>query len=216
MAAKYITVEGPIGAGKTNLAKMLAAHYHGRLVLEEHETNPFLAGFYHDRRRYAFQTQVFFLLSRFKQQQELLSGELLNPYVITDYFFEKDKIFAGLNLDRDELTLYNHVALLLEKNIPRPDLVIYLTAPAEMLLERIKRRGRHYEKSLDLDYIEAVKEAYSRYFFHYHQTPLLVINTEHVNFANEPDQFEYLVKRLENLKSGTNYLVPSGRNQHGR
>ena len=192
------------------LAKMLAKHYSGRLVLERHDDNPFLDHFYKDRERYAFQAQLFFLLSRFRQQQDFFSGDLLDSYIISDYFFGKDRIFAGLNLNQDELILYDHVASLYERNIPLPDLIIYLTAPTNMLLGHIKKRGRSSEKHIDYEYLDSVNESYRKYFFHFHQTPLLVINTEYVDFDIESDQFKYLIERVENLKSGTSYLVPSG------
>jgi len=210
VAVKYIAVEGPIGVGKTTLTKMLADHYGGRMVFENPEENPFLKEFYKDRDRYAFQVQMFFLLSRFKQQQEFFSGELLASHVISDYFFGKDRIFATLTLSPDELTLYDHVASMLEKSIPLPDLIIYLTASPSTLMHRIKTRGRGYEKYLDIDYLASLSECYSKYFFHFTQTPLLVINTENVNFSIEPDQFEYLLEKIENMKPGTSYLVPSG------
>ena len=210
MAVKYIAVEGPIGVGKTSLANMLTKHYGGRLVTEHHEANPFLGDFYKDRRRFAFQVQLFFLLSRAKQQQEFFSVELLASHVISDYFFGKDRIFAALNLNDEELALYDHVASLFEKNIPLPDLIIYLAASPRILIERIKRRSRNTEKYIDIEYLAALCESYSKYFFHFNQTPLLVINTEYVDFTSEPDQFEYLLEKIENMKSGTSYLVPSG------
>jgi deoxyguanosine kinase len=212
LAIKYIALEGPIGVGKTTLSKMLCDRYGGRLVLERHDDNPFLGKFYKDRKRLAFQTQLFFLLSRFKQQQEFFSGELLASHVVSDYLFAKDRIFATINLDYDELALYDHVASLLEKSIPSPDLVIYLTASPEILVGRINKRSRTYEKNFDGDYLKNLCQAYSKFFFHYNATPLLVINTENVNFATEPDQFEFLIEKIENTTSGTNYLVPSRRN----
>jgi deoxyadenosine/deoxycytidine kinase len=211
MAVKYVAIEGPIGVGKTTLAKMLCNHYSGRLILERHDDNPFLPKFYKDRKRYGFQTQLFFLLSRFSQQQESFTGELLASHVVSDYFFAKDRIFATLNLDNDELTLYNHVATLLEKNIPMPDLVIYLTASPEVLVGRINKRARGYEKNFDADYLKNLCQLYSKYFFHFTATSLLVVNTENVDFTAEPEQFAVLLDRIENAKSGTSYLVPSRR-----
>ena len=212
MAVKYIAVEGAIGVGKTTLAKMLADHYNGRLVLERHEENPFLKDFYKDRGRYAFQTQMFFLLSRFKQQQDFFSGELLASHVISDYFFGKDRIFASLTLNHDEMALYDRVAMLMEKDIPLPDLIIYLTATPETLIGRVKKRGRSYEKFVDIDYLADLSESYSKYFFHFNLTSLLVINTDNVNFAAEPAQFEYLVNKIDTMNPGTHYLVPLGGN----
>lgn len=210
MPVKYIAIEGPIGVGKTTLAKMLSDHYNGRLVLERHDENPFLKDFYKDRDRYAFQTQMFFLLSRFKQQQEFFSGELLATHVVSDYFFGKDRIFASLTLNSDEMALYDRVALLMEKDIPLPDLIIYLTASPGTLMQRVKNRGRTYEKFMDVDYLADLSDAYSKYFFHFSLTTLLVINTENVNFSVEPEQFEYLVDKLNKITPGTHYLVPSG------
>jgi deoxyguanosine kinase len=210
VAVRYIAVEGPIGVGKTTLAKLLTDHYNGRIVMERHEENPFLKDFYKDRDRYAFQTQMFFLLSRFKQQQEFFSGELLATHVLSDYFFGKDRIFAALTLNNDEMALYDRVASLMEKDIPLPDLIIYLTATPETLMQRVKTRGRTYEKYIDIDYLADLSEAYSRYFFHFNLTSLLVINTDNVNFATEPDQFEYLINKIDDMKPGTHYLVPLG------
>jgi deoxyadenosine/deoxycytidine kinase len=210
LAVKYIAVEGPIGVGKTTLAKMLVNHYNGRLVLEKHDENPFLKEFYKDRRHYAFQTQMFFLLSRFKQQQEFFSGELIASHVISDYYFGKDRIFATLTLTPDELVLYDSVASLMEKNIPYPDLIIYLTASSDTLIHRVKRRGRDYERPMDQGYLEELSESYSKYFFHFNRTTLLVINTENVNFETEPEQFEYLIEKIDNITPGTHYLVPFG------
>jgi deoxyguanosine kinase len=209
MAVKYIAIEGPIGVGKTTLSKMLCDHYSGRLILERHDDNPFLSKFYKDRKRYAFQTQLFFLLSRFTQQQEFFTGELLATHVISDYFFAKDRIFATLNLENDELALYDHVATLLEKNIPLPDLIVYLTASPEILVGRINKRARVYEKGFDADYLKKLCQLYSKFFFHFNSTPLLVVNTENVDFSKEPEQFAMLIEKIENTKTGTNYLVPS-------
>jgi len=213
MAARYIAVEGPIGVGKTTLARILAAHYGGRLILEQVEDNPFLGDFYKDRQRFAFQAQLFFLLSRVRQQIDLATGELIASHVITDYFFGKDRVFATLNLSPPELAMYGQVASLYEKNVPMPDLIIFLTAPPHVLMERIRQRDRAFEKQLDLDYLEDLCEAYARYFFDLNsdggwaRAPILVVNTEHVNFATQPEQSKYLIERIENVQPGTTYLV---------
>lgn len=210
MAVKYIAVEGPIGVGKTTLAKILADHFNGRLVLEKHDENPFLKDFYRDRERYAFQTQMFFLLSRFKQQQEFFSGELLATHVVSDYYFGKDRIFATLTLNPDELVMYDKIASLMEKSIPHPDLIIYLTAPIDTLMHRVKKRGREYERTMEQAYLEELSESYSKFFFHFAQTTLMVVNTENVNFETEPEQFEYLIEKINTITPGTHYLVPYG------
>jgi deoxyguanosine kinase len=189
----YINIEGSIGAGKTSLAKTLAEKIDARLILEETEENPFLPDFYKDKRRYAFQTQLFFLLSRHKQQQELFATDLFHKKTVSDYFFDKDRIFASVTLDQREFYLYEKLLLILEKDIPRPDLVVYLQTSSEVLLERIKERGRLYEKNIDSDYIKALNEAYNYYFFHYTKTPLLVVNTDRIDFVhNEKDLADLL------------------------
>lgn len=206
----YINVEGPIGAGKTSLAKILADRLSARLILEETEQNPFLPDFYKDRRRYAFQTQLFFLLSRHRQQQELFATDLFHKKVVSDYFFDKDRIFASVTLDERELHLYERVLSALERDVPRPDLVLFLQTSSEVLLRRIKERNRTYEKNVDLNYIRELNEAYNYYFFHYTKTPLLVVNTDRIDFVNNQKDLQDLLNLLSTPLSGTKYYVPMG------
>jgi len=206
----YINIEGPIGAGKTSLAKILSDRLSARLILEETEQNPFLPDFYRDKKRYAFQTQLFFLLSRHKQQQQLFATDLFHKKVVTDYFFDKDRIFASVTLDERELYLYDRVLSALQRDVPRPDLVVYLQTSSEVLLKRIKERNRSYEKNIDLDYIRNLNEAYNHYFFHYTKTPLLVVNTDRIDFVNNEKDLEDLLGLLSTPLSGTKYYVPMG------
>lgn len=207
----YINVEGSIGAGKTSLAKILADRLDARLILEETEENPFLQDFYKDKIRYAFQTQLFFLLSRHKQQQDLFSTDLFHRKVVSDYLFDKDRIFASVTLDEKGFYLYEKLASVLEKDIPKPDLVVYLQASSEVLLMRIRERNRSYEKPIDLDYIRALNEAYNHYFFHYTKTPLLVVNTDRIDFVNNEKDLKDLLDLLATPLSGTKYYVPVGK-----
>ena len=174
---RYIVIEGPIGVGKTSLTQLLAQEFDARSILEKPEENPFLSHFYKDRKKYAFQTQIFFLLNRFQQQKEIAQLDLFNQITFCDYLFAKDRIFATLNLDDHELTLYEQVFNLLKGQIPSPDLVIFLQAKPEVLLQRIKTRNHPYEKEVDLEYLSTLTEAYNYYFFHYDHSPLLVVDT---------------------------------------
>ncbi len=204
---RYIVVEGVIGVGKTSLAKLLAARMEGRLSLEVVEDNPFLAKFYGDRTGYAFQTQLFFLLSRFRQQQQLFQHDLFSAYLISDYLFAKDRIFANLNLSDDELALYDQIATILEHRILKPDLVIYLQARNEILMERIHWRGRTFERDMDSGYIDALNQAYSYFFHHYQDTPLLVVNTDDLDFVNMPRDFDLLYEQLTDSFQGTRFYA---------
>ena len=206
----YIAIEGAIGAGKTSLAKILAEKMEARLILEETEENPFLSDFYKDKERYAFQTQIFFLLSRYRQQMDLFATDLFQKKVISDYFFDKDRIFASVTLGPDEFYLYERLLSILEKDIPKPDLVIYLQANPEVLLKRIKNRGRAYEKDIDSEYIKTLNEAYNYYFFHYTRTPLLVVNTDRIDFVYNKADLDDLLHQLKKPHLGTKYYVPMG------
>ena len=205
---RYIVTDGPLGVGKTSLTTLLAKGLSARLILEQAEENPFLTDFYRDPARYRFQTQMFFLLSRFSQQQEMAQPDLFTRITISDYLFDKDRIFAYLNLDENELALYEQVYRILEPKIVRPDLVIFLQADTDTLLRRIKQRNRSFEKEISLDYIAAVNEAYNQFFFRYSDTPLLVINTSDIDFVHRREDLDDLLKQILGMKQGTQYYVP--------
>ncbi|OQX56606.1 MAG: deoxynucleoside kinase [Candidatus Cloacimonas sp. 4484_209] len=205
---KYIVVEGIIGVGKTSLAEMLAKRYNAKLVLEVVEENPFLSDFYKDIDAYAFQTQIFFLLSRHKQQMELKQMELFSSNIVSDYLFEKDRLFANLTLKDTELTLYNKIFDILQKNILKPSLIIYLQIDPEKALARIKQRGRPFEKSITLDYLQELNEAYNHFFFHYEDSPLLIININEIDFVSNEEDFFILLKEIEKDKKGMRVFHP--------
>lgn len=205
----YIVVEGVIGVGKTSLARMLSESLGARQNLEVVEENPFLARFYEDRQSSAFVTQMFFLLSRYRQQQGLTQGNLFQERMVSDYLFAKDRIFANINLDDDELRLYEHMAAILETKITRPDLVVYLQASSEILMGRIRTRGRGFEKGLEESYLQALNEAYNYFFFHYDETPLLVVNGNELDFVQNHSHYEDLLTRIFEPFTGTQYYVPS-------
>ncbi len=193
---RYIAVEGVIGVGKTTLARMLGERFGARVVLERFEENPFLEKFYRDPEHYAFQTQIFFLLSRYRQQQELFQADLFQKIIVSDYMFEKDKIFAYLNLQDDELRLYETLVSQLEKNIPTPDLVIYLQSSVERLMVNIRKRARPIEEPLSDEYIRSLNEAYNYFFFRYKAAPLLIVNATQLDFVNNRKDFEELLAQI--------------------
>lgn len=208
MRLQYIVIEGVIGAGKTSLATLMAERFGGRVLLEQHEENPFLPDFYRDPRHFAFSTQMFFLLSRYRQQQDIPQRDLFHELLIADYLFAKDRIFASLTLDERELSLYDKVAKLLERDIPPPDLVVYLQSSTERLMANIRQRNRSYEKPIAEDYIRDLNEAYNRFFFNYTATPLLVVNSTAIDFVHNADDFENLIAQLSRPISGVQYYSP--------
>jgi deoxyadenosine/deoxycytidine kinase len=205
---KYLVIDGPIGVGKTSLARLLARELGGRLVLERAEDNPFLKDFYKDSKRFAFQTQIFFLLSRYQQLQEMSQTDLFERTTVTDYFFPKDRIFASINLEASEMALYRQLYFLLNPNIPTPDLVVYLQAGPEVLLERVRHRGLDYEKPITPDYLKALNEAYNDFFFHYTDSPLLVVQTSEIDFVNRRADLDDLLQQIMQMKKGIQYYVP--------
>ena len=205
---KYIAIEGVIGVGKTSLATIISERYNGRLFKEIVEENPFLANFYSDREKYAFQAQVFFLLSRFKQQKELLQRDLFSKFIVSDYFMEKDRIFAYINLDEKELSLYEILWNSLSREVSKPDLIVYLQARTDILMERIEKRGRAFEAGMDIDYIEKLNQAYNYFFFHYNDTNLMVVKTDEIDFVEHPQHLDIILNEIENFDGGRKYIDP--------
>lgn len=197
---RYIAIEGVIGVGKTSLAEALAKKFNGRMVLEEVEENPFLPNFYKDPRRFAFPAQIYFLLSRHKQQSSISQMDLFNTRIVCDYIFAKDRIFAYLNLSEHEVSLYEKIYQVLKKDVPVPGLVIYLQASPETLIERIRKRDRVFERELSYEYLASVADAYNSFFFHYNETSLLIVNTENLDFVNNPKDFEAIYNEIVNFR----------------
>jgi deoxyguanosine kinase len=209
---KYIAIEGVIGAGKSALAKKIRDRLNAELVLEQFEANPFLEKFYSDRKRYAFQTQMFFLINRFKQQEELNQGNLFTEYIVSDYIFEKDRIFAYLNLSGEELKLYESIFPLLERNLTKPDLIVYLQSSVDRLIYNIKKRGRKIERNITKSYIKELSEAYNNFFFRYNRTPLLIVNSTEIDFVHKDEDFNELFKQIFREDRGlTEYFKPESR-----
>jgi deoxyguanosine kinase len=208
----FIAIEGVIGAGKTSLAKKIKERLNAELIMEQFEANPFLEKFYGDRKRYAFQTQMFFLINRYKQQQELNQENLFTQFLVSDYLFEKDRIFAYLNLNGEELKLYESIFPLLSRNLRKPDLVIYLQSGVERLMYNIRKRSRKIERNLTRSYIEELSEAYNHFFFRYTTTPLLIVNSTDIDFVNSERDFEELYQQIFREDRGmTEYFKPESR-----
>jgi deoxyguanosine kinase len=205
----YIAVEGPIGVGTTTFVELLGSQLNATKIFED-INNPFLKDFYRDGAGSAFQAQLFFLLTRYQQQQKLQQGDLFQQSIICDYIFQKDKIFAYLNLNDSELLIYEKLYSLLEPSVPRPDLVIYLQASQDVLMQRIKKRNVDYEKTISRDYLRELTQAYNYFFFHYKLSSLLVINTSEIDFVENPADMQDLVKMIRSMGKGTRYYVPLG------
>jgi deoxyadenosine/deoxycytidine kinase len=206
----YIVVEGPLGVGKTSLTRLLAERLKGETLLEDVEGHPFLTKFYRNPRKYAFQTQVFFLLRRYQQTAEIHQLDLFTKVIVSDYLFEKDRIFARINLDDQEFWLYEQVFQLLNRKAVVPDLVIFLQAKTDVLLGRIRKRGRKFEKGVSPDYIESINQAFNTFFFHYQESPLLVIDASEIDFVHVPEDLDNLVEQIWKMEGGTQYYVPLG------
>ena len=207
---RFIAVEGAIGAGKTSLVNLFEQQYSARVILEENESNPFIAKFYEDQETYSFQTQIFFLLNRYNQYMELAQRDLFNSVIVIDYLFQRDKIFAQLNLEDHEYRLYEQIYNLISSKAPKPDLVIFLQASTEVLLERVSKRGRKYESFMDPDYLDSVNKAFNNFFFYYSGTPLLVINTNEIDFVEKKCDLEQLINKVNSHKIGREYYNPLG------
>ncbi len=206
----YIVVEGPIGAGKTTLARLLADERQARLVLEKVEENPFLERFYGDSQKYRFQAQLYFLLTRYRQQQELAQADLFRQNLVCDYLFAKDHLFAQVNLDADEFALYRQLFGLLDARLPKPDLVVYLQARLDVLMSRVRKRAKDYESGLTPEYVRRIAEAYKDFFFHYDETPLLVVNCSEIDFVDHPEETADLMREINEAGPGVQHYIPLG------
>ena len=217
---RYVAIEGVIGVGKTTLAKYLAKRFSGYPVLEISDENPFLESFYAHRARWAFHTQLSFLASRFKQQEGIRNRDLFRSFVVSDYTFDKDRIFAQLNLTGDELSLYDSLFSIMEPTVPRPDLVVYLQSNTDRLMRNIALRGRSYERKMKRDYIESLVEAYDYYFFRYIGSPLLIVNAAELDFVKYPDDLDEIVRQMCTGKhTATTYFsfkAPDDRGEGGQ
>ena len=207
---RYVVVEGPIGVGKTSLARRLAESFGSDLLLEGADENPFLERFYRNPRAGALPAQLFFLLQRAEQMQQLQQADLFNPVRVADFLMEKDRLFAQLTLDEQEFRLYEQVYAHLSVDAPRPDLVIYLQAPVPVLLERIRRRGRRFEQRMDVDFLRRLSDAYLNFFHDYDAAPLLIVNTTHIDPVNRDDDYEALLDKVQQVRSGRHFYNPMG------
>lgn len=205
---RFIVVEGPIGVGKTTLAHRLAQTFGSDLLLEGADQNPFLERFYQDPRAAALPTQLYFLFQRARQLQAWRQGDMFEPVRVADFLMQKDRLFARLTLDDDELNLYDQVYERLTIDAPQPDLVIYLQAPVEVLHQRVVRRGRGYERQLDVAYLDKVAEAYMRFFYQYDASPLLIVNAAEINLAESDADYDMLLEQIRAIRSGRHYFNP--------
>ena len=208
LSSYHICIEGTIGVGKTSLAKLISEEMDAKTIFEQFEENPFLSDFYSNKERYAMQTQLFFLLSRYKQQQELQQIDMFTNAIISDYMFDKDRLFAALNLSNMELDLYNRIANELQKNIVYPDLIIFLQSDTDRLMYNIKIRGREFEKNMDWRYIDELNQIYNEYFFRYDKGPLVIINTNDIDFVNNKDDLKEIINFIKQPSEGTRYFNP--------
>ncbi len=205
----FIVVEGPIGVGKTTLAKRLAESFGSDVLLEGAEENPFLERFYQDQRSAALQTQLFFLFQRAQQLQDLKQQDMFRPVQVADFIIEKDRLFAQMTLDEDEYKLYEQVYQHVTIDAPAPDLVIYLQAPVEVLVKRVAKRGRSFEKHMDADYLERIIESYTRYFYDYASSPLLIVNATEIDLVNNEADYQLLLDQINKTQSGRHYFNPA-------
>lgn len=206
---RYIVVEGPIGVGKTSLAKRLAASFGSEVILERAEENPFLERFYRNRRHAALPTQLYFLLQRARQMEEIRGDDMFAPVRVADFLLEKDRLFAELNLDANELSLYDQVAETLDLVPPKPDLVVYLQAPANVLLRRVASRGVDYEQLIEIDYLERLGEAYARFFYNFEGSPLLIVNAASIDPVHRDADYEELLRTIISIKRGRHFYNPT-------
>jgi deoxyguanosine kinase len=207
---RFIAIEGSIGAGKTSLVKLLGSQLDARIILEQDEENPFLEKFYQDRQSHALQTQLFFLMSRYKQYLSLAQRDLFDSVVITDYLFARDRIFARLNLQEHEFQLYEQIYDLVKQKLPKPDLVVFLQTNLDVLRKRVEKRDRDYEAYMENEYLEDVNKAFNNFFFYYSDTPLLVVNTNEIDFVEKKVDLEELINKINQHRIGREYYNPLG------
>jgi deoxyguanosine kinase len=204
----YIAVEGPIGVGKTSLARLLAAEFNARLVLEEVDDNPFLARFYEEPEQYALPVQLYFLLTRYNQQRALAQQDLFAQATVSDYLFAKDRIFATQNLAPDELALYEKIYHLLDARMAKPDLVIFMSARIDVLVDRLRKRNREFERDISVEYLERLSLAFRDFFFYYDEAPLLVVDTSEIDFVEDSSDLRDLIREIEQAGPGVQHFVP--------